>query len=66
MYYKNAKAALVVYDITKKESFERAKYWISELNENADADIVIALVANKIDLEDQRKVDKDEAELFAK
>ena len=52
LYYKNAKAALVVFDVTKKESLERAKYWVSELNENADADIVVALVANKIDLEE--------------
>lgn len=66
MYYKGSKAAIVVYDITSyvfnlnnpKETFRRAKDWIRELNENASANIVIALVGNKLDLEESRQVQK--------
>lgn len=52
LYYKNAKGALVVYDITKKETFDRAKDWVEELNEKAEVDIVIGLVGNKCDMEE--------------
>lgn len=51
MYYKDAQAALVVFDITKIDSFERAKKWINELHEITTEKIVIALVGNKTDLQ---------------
>jgi Ras-related protein Rab-5C len=54
MYYKGSKAAIVVYDITNYESYKKAQQWIKELNENANPDIVIALVGNKMDIEDNR------------
>ncbi|CAG9326682.1 unnamed protein product [Blepharisma stoltei] len=50
MYYKGASAALIVYDATAVDSFEGAKDWIKELHNNAAPSIVIALAANKIDL----------------
>ncbi len=56
MYYKGSKAAIVVYDITNYESYKKAQQWIKELNENANPDIVIALVGNKMDVEDSRQV----------
>ena len=59
MYYKNAKAALIIFDITKKKSFENARSWIDELNENASLDILIALVANKIDLVDDYQLNHE-------
>lgn len=65
LYYKSAKGALVVYDMTNKKSFERAIDWVLELHEKADPDIVIALVGNKCDMEEAREVGKDEAERFA-
>ena len=49
MYYRNAKIALVVFDITNKESFLGAIKWIKELKENC-ANIIIALLGNKHDL----------------
>lgn len=58
LYYRTAKGALVVYDITQKESFDWAKDWVAELNENAEVDIVIALVGNKSDMEDKREISK--------
>ncbi|EGW33904.1 uncharacterized protein SPAPADRAFT_59281 [Spathaspora passalidarum NRRL Y-27907] len=50
MYYRNAQAAIVVYDITKPASFIKARHWVKELHEQAAKDITIALVGNKYDL----------------
>lgn len=69
MYYRNAQAALVVYDVTKPQSFIKARHWVKELHEQASQDIIIALIGNKIDLlendPDGRKVAKEEAEKLA-
>ncbi|CCH43933.1 Ras-related protein [Wickerhamomyces ciferrii] len=65
MYYRNANAAIVVYDITQESSLERAKAWTKELQRQANQDIVIALAGNKVDLESQRQVPKEIAETFA-
>lgn len=50
MYYRNAQAALVVYDLTKPTSLIKAKHWVAELQRQASPGIVIALVGNKRDL----------------
>ncbi|ESX02894.1 hypothetical protein KL918_002331 [Ogataea parapolymorpha] len=50
LYYRNAQAALVVYDVTKPASFIKARHWVKELHEQASKNIVIALVGNKYDL----------------
>lgn len=50
MYYRNAQAALVVYDLTKATSLIKAKHWVAELQRQASPGIVIALVGNKLDL----------------
>jgi Ras-related protein Rab-5C len=50
MYYRNAQAALVVYDITKPASLTKAQHWVAELHRQASPGIVIALVGNKSDL----------------
>lgn len=50
MYYRNAQAAVVVYDITKASSLEKAKSWVKELQRQANPNIVIALAGNKLDL----------------
>lgn len=69
MYYRNAQAALVVYDVTKPQSFIKARHWVKELHEQASKDIIIALIGNKVDLLeddlDGRKVAKEEAEKLA-
>ena len=57
MYYRNAHAALCVYDITNSSSFQKAQNWIKELKKQAPEGIVICLVGNKADLEDERQVD---------
>lgn len=69
MYYRNAQAALVVYDVTKPQSFIKARHWVKELHEQACQDIIIALIGNKIDLleddPDSRKVAQEEGEKLA-
>ena len=50
MYYRNAQAAVVVYDVTKGSSLEKAKTWVKELQRQANPNIVIALAGNKVDL----------------
>ena len=50
MYYRNAQAALVVYDVTKPSSLTKAKHWVAERQRQASPGIVIALVGNKLDL----------------
>lgn len=65
MYYRGAAAALVIYDITNMQSFERAKTWVEELQRQATADIVIALAGNKSDMEKDRKVPFELAKQYA-
>lgn len=65
MYYRGANAAVIVYDITSLDSFERAKKWVTELDKQAQPDIIIALVGNKTDLQTQRQVSKEDAASYA-
>ncbi|GAB0133304.1 hypothetical protein EsDP_00001716 [Epichloe bromicola] len=65
MYYRNAQAALVVYDLTKPTSLVKAKHWVAELQRQASPGIVIALVGNKLDLANARKVSTEEAKAYA-
>ena len=57
-YYKGAKGALIVYDITRKSTFDNIDKWISDLKLNGDTNICIAIIGNKSDLEDKREVSK--------
>ncbi|WFD18257.1 GTP-binding protein of the rab/ypt [Malassezia caprae] len=65
MYYRNAHCAIVVYDITEKDSLENAKSWIRELQRHADSNIIIVLVGNKLDLADTREIPTEEGEKYA-
>lgn len=65
MYYRGAAAAIVVYDITKKDSFNGAKSWVKELQRRGDPNVVIALAGNKCDVESKRKVQAEEAAQYA-
>ncbi|NXF81202.1 RAB17 protein, partial [Sclerurus mexicanus] len=67
LYYRDAHAALLVYDIASKETFKRAKLWLEELEKKFLPDeIVIALVGNKTDLAAEREVTTEEGEEFAR
>ena len=56
-YYKGAKGALIVYDITNKESFDKIEEWISQIKENSNkTNINMLIIGNKRDLDDLRAV----------
>eukprot|EP01084_Bolivina_argentea_P113778 202714_1 len=65
MYYRGAAAAIVVYDVTNKESFNGAKSWVNELQRRGDPNVVIALAGNKADLSARRQVPLEEALAYA-
>jgi Ras-related protein Rab-2A len=52
-YYRGAVAALLVFDVTKRESFEALDSWMRETRNNANGTITIVLVGNKVDLEEE-------------
>ncbi|CAI4050286.1 hypothetical protein N7582_004877 [Saccharomyces uvarum] len=58
MYYRNAQAALVVFDITNEQSFHKAQNWVEQLHERVGNHIIIALVGNKIDLLSMQNVNR--------
>lgn len=64
-YYRGALGALLVYDITRRQSFDHIPRWLDELRAHADKNIVIMLVGNKSDLEEQRAVSTEDAKEFA-
>lgn len=66
-YYRNASGALILYDITKMETFENSnRKWLTELKENSPSNIVVMLVGNKTDLNNCRAIPREEAENLAK
>nr|MDO8099365.1 Rab family GTPase [Candidatus Njordarchaeota archaeon] len=63
-YYGGAKAAFVVYDVTRPETLEGASKWVEDLKRFIPGSIPMVVVGNKIDL--KRKVSTEEGEKFAK
>lgn len=65
MYYRGAAAAVVVFDLTKRDTFTGAKSWVKELQRRGDSEVVIALAGNKVDMEGRRVV-TEEAQAYAR
>ena len=65
-YYKGAKGALIVYDITQKSSFDKIESLLKKLRDNSNKNVSVILVGNKCDLEDNREVLKEDGEELAK
>ena len=65
-YYKGAVGALLVYDITRKDTFTHVTKWLEEVKMNSSRSICIILIGNKKDLEEKRQVSYEEGENFAK
>ena len=65
-YYKEAVAALIVYDITKQSSFRNVDKWLKELQDHAECDMAVGLIGNKCDLKQVRAVKAEEASEFAR
>lgn len=56
-FYRNAHAVVLMYDITRQESFENLDDWLSEIKQNSVPDVLIYLVGNMLDLgNDEREV----------
>ncbi|KAF8650200.1 hypothetical protein HU200_064055 [Digitaria exilis] len=64
-YYRGAVGAMLVYDITKRQSFDHVVRWLEELHAHADQNIVIMLIGNKSDLGTLRAVPTEDAKEFA-
>ncbi|MBA0753879.1 hypothetical protein Gogos_021513 [Gossypium gossypioides] len=64
-YYRGAVGAMLVYDISKRQTFDHIPRWLEELRGHADKNIVIILIGNKSDLENQRAVSTEDAKEFA-
>lgn len=65
-YYRGAIGALLVYDVTRRETFNHLEHWLSEAKEHdRDDRMVIMLIGNKCDLVTQREVSEEEGRKFA-
>jgi small GTP-binding protein len=65
-YYRGAAGALLVYDITRRDTFSHLSAWLKDARENGNPDMVITLVGNKTDLDSKRTVTSEEGERFAR
>ncbi|MHA1409958.1 MAG: GTP-binding protein [Candidatus Odinarchaeia archaeon] len=65
-YYKGAQGALLVFDLTREQTFYDIDVWHRDLVDNCGEQIPIILLANKADISDKRAVSKEQVELLAK
>ena len=64
-YYRGAAGALLVYDVTRRETFDHLTRWLEEARAHANANLVVMLIGNKVDLEARRVVSTEEGAKFA-
>merc|ERR1712100_703350 len=65
-YYRGAAGALLVYDITRRETFSHLSSWLEDARKHSNKDMTIMLIGNKSDLDQKRQVAYSEGEAFAK
>eukprot|EP00052_Salpingoeca_macrocollata_P004195 m.39891 g.39891 ORF g.39891 m.39891 type:complete len:208 (+) comp14049_c0_seq1:61-684(+) len=65
-YIRDSSVAVVVYDITNRNSFQQTSKWIDDVRTERGQDVIIMLVGNKTDLTDKRQVSSEEGEAKAK
>jgi len=65
MYYRGAKVGIIVFDITNKSTFDKAKRWVDELRQSGPENILLLLIGNKVDLENNRQLTYDECNNYA-
>ena len=67
LFYTDSSAAILVYDITRKETFEELKnYWVNQIKESLKENIILVIAANKSDLSEKEEVDEVMAREFAR
>ena len=64
-YYLDAHGALIVYDLTNEQSFQKVRFWMEELNSNAPRDIIFCIIGNKSDLTADRVVKYEDVKVLA-
>ena len=64
-YYLDAHGAIIVYDLTSEQSFQKVKYWMEELNSNAPRDTIFCILGNKSDLTADRVVKYEDVKALA-
>ena len=64
-YYRGAAGALLVYDITRRDTFKHLSRWLDEARQHSQSNMVIMLIGNKSDLEHRRAVSTEEGKAFA-
>ena len=64
-YYKGSHGIILIYDVTNLQTFENVKTWVNQIREETTTNVVIYIAANKIDMETERKVTKQEGESLA-
>jgi small GTP-binding protein len=65
LFYRDAEAGIIVFDITDAETFNKASKWISELKQERGDDVMMIVVGNKIDVESRRAVAKVDGQQLA-
>ena len=65
-YYRGAAGALLVYDITRRETFEHLSSWLEDARQHANPNMTIMLIGNKSDVAHKRQVSREEGEEFAR
>nr|XP_023696350.1 ras-related protein Rab-21-like isoform X1 [Paramormyrops kingsleyae] len=65
IYYRDSNGAVLVYDITDEDSFQKVKNWVKELRKTLGNEICLCIVGNKIDLERERHISVQDAEGYA-
>uniref|UniRef100_A0A0A9XXG3 Ras-related protein Rab-21 n=1 Tax=Lygus hesperus TaxID=30085 RepID=A0A0A9XXG3_LYGHE len=66
IYYRMSNGAILVYDITDEDSFQKVKNWVKELKKMLGSEICLSIAGNKVDLDKERNVPVDVAEEYAK
>ena len=65
-FYRNSSLAIMVYSINDRKTFENIEMWLRDLRTLSNPDVKVFLIGNKIDLEKEREVSKEEGENFCK
>jgi small GTP-binding protein len=65
-YYRGASGILLIFDLTRRSSFEHVGFWLDQARKHAPPGIPIVIVGNKSDLEEQREVTHEEGQQAAR
>ena len=64
-YFRGSHGLFLIYDITNRDSFKNLENWLSEIEENANKNVLKILIGNKCDLENDREIKTEEGQAFA-